>query len=62
MTKPDNAAENWAPIRTKPEHADAPDYEFCGFCAHHADSHIYQSHTGVVPCAECPEGVCTRDD
>jgi hypothetical protein len=53
----------WQPARTKPEHADAPEEEFCGFdnCRHHMDSHDYETPPGKdVPCVECPDGRCVR--
>ncbi len=54
----------WTPARTKPEHADALDEEFCGYlnCRHHMDSHDYEMtpDDAAVPCTECPDGVCVR--
>lgn len=68
--------DNWQPARTKPEHAFAPEDEFCGYlaCRHHMDSHDYGApgeQDAVpyraraiggpdVPCTECPGGVCVR--
>jgi hypothetical protein len=51
---------DWAPARTKPEHADAPEDDFCGHCRHHMDSHVYDGVSRDVPCQECPDGTCTR--
>ncbi len=58
----DELLPEWTPARTKPEHADAPDDEFCGYnaCRHHMDSHDYKAPGAAVPCAECPDGVCAR--
>jgi hypothetical protein len=53
----------WRPARTKPEHADLPEEEFCGYddCRHHMDSHDYRPDAGPdVPCIECPDGMCLR--
>lgn len=61
MTNEDSA---WRPERTKPEHAEAFDEEFCGYnaCRHHMDSHDYEAERADknVPCTECPEGLCVR--
>lgn len=54
----------WQPARTRPEHALAPDDEFCGYmnCRHHMDSHSYDAADGGkdVPCTECVDGWCRR--
>jgi hypothetical protein len=38
------------------------DYEYCGWCDHHADRHDYGASGDVlaVPCTECPNGICGR--
>jgi len=58
----DELFAGWAPARTRPEHADALEEEFCGYpaCCHHMDSHDYEATGAVVPCTECPGGVCVR--
>jgi hypothetical protein len=58
----DNSPDAWHPERTKPEHADVPEEEFCGHCRHHMDSHDYDTTPSNrhVPCTECPGGWCQR--
>ncbi len=34
---------------------------FCGFCDHHMDHHNYEHGAGVVPCTQCPGGMCPRN-